>query len=131
MSHQLRTPLTAIIGLSEIFLMDHWLCHDQLEVVKSKSSSSVVLRTLISDILDLSKVVAGRCQLDHYPFDLQLALETVDRLTRTSALEKQLDYIFQVDDQEVMVESNSTEPVQQLYQVYSPWICDGIFNQWL
>ena len=72
MSHELRTPLNAIIGFSEVLLerMFGELNEKQEEYLKDIHSSGRHLLSLINDILDLSKVEAGRMELELSTFDL-------------------------------------------------------------
>jgi signal transduction histidine kinase len=85
MSHELRTPLTAIIGFSEI-LSDKLfgeLNDKQNEYMGDIVSSGRHLLSLINDILDLSKVEAGRMELDVTRFDLPMAIDNALILMRT------------------------------------------------
>jgi signal transduction histidine kinase len=77
MSHELRTPLNAILGFSEVLLerMFGELNPKQDEYLQDVLSSSRHLLSLINDILDLSKVEAGRMELELGRFDLPLALQ--------------------------------------------------------
>ena len=77
MSHELRTPLNAIIGFSEVLheRMFGELNEKQAEYIQDILASGRHLLSLINDILDLSKVEAGRMELDLAPFDLPAALE--------------------------------------------------------
>ena len=87
MSHELRTPLNAIIGFSEVLLerMFGALNDKQAEYLDDILSSGRHLHSLINDILDLSKVEAGRMELDLAPFDLPLALDNALTLVRERA----------------------------------------------
>jgi signal transduction histidine kinase len=87
MSHELRTPLNAIIGFSEV-LLEHMfgeLNEKQDEYVDDVLSSGRHLLSLINDILDLSKVEAGRMELELAQFDLPLAVENTITLMRERA----------------------------------------------
>jgi signal transduction histidine kinase len=77
MSHELRTPLNAIIGFSEVLDERYFgeLNEKQAEYVKDIHSSGRHLLQLINDILDLSKIEAGRMELDLADFDLPAALQ--------------------------------------------------------
>ena len=77
MSHELRTPLNSIIGFSEVLLekMFGELNDKQEDYVKDVVSSGRHLLSLINDILDLSKVEAGRMELELGVFDLRAVLE--------------------------------------------------------
>jgi signal transduction histidine kinase len=87
MSHELRTPLNAIIGFSEVLLEKLFgdVNEKQEDYLKDIYSSGRHLLGLINDILDLSKVEAGRMELDRSTFDLQSALSTAMTLVRERA----------------------------------------------
>ena len=88
MSHELRTPLNAIIGFSEVLLKRMFgpLNEKQDEYLQDVLSSGRHLLSLINDILDLSKVEAGRMELDLAPFNLPLALDNALTLVRERAM---------------------------------------------
>lgn len=82
MSHEMRTPLNAIIGMSHL-LQDATLNGDEQEYLEILSSSANVLQNLISDVLDISKIDAGKLELQKQPFDL---LKLITNLERTFAV---------------------------------------------
>jgi signal transduction histidine kinase len=87
MSHELRTPLNAIIGFSEVLTEQMFgeLNDKQMEYLRDIHSSGQHLLTLINDVLDLSKIEAGRMELDLSCFDLGLLLEHSTTLVRERA----------------------------------------------
>jgi GAF domain-containing protein len=87
MSHELRTPLNAIIGFSEVLAerMFGEINDKQAEYVGDILESGRHLLSLINDILDLSKIEAGRMDLDPSPFDLPTAIENTLILVRERA----------------------------------------------
>ncbi|HUQ28178.1 MAG TPA: ATP-binding protein [Usitatibacter sp.] len=87
MSHELRTPLNAIIGFSDVMLngMAGPMSDEQKEFAADIRDSGKHLLTLINDILDLSKIEAGRMELDVAPFDLQLAMHNAMTLVQGRA----------------------------------------------
>ena len=92
MSHELRTPLNAIIGFSEI-LHDRTfgeLTPKQERYVGNILSSGRHLLQLINDILDLSKIEAGRIQLDYAAFSPLTAVRTVDNLVKALLQKKNI-----------------------------------------
>ncbi len=92
MSHELRTPLNAIIGFSEVLKerMFGELNAKQAEYVRDIYGSGQHLLSLINDILDLSKVEAGRMELDVREFGVRAAIHNCCTLIRERALRKQL-----------------------------------------
>ena len=87
MSHELRTPLNAIIGFSEVLIerMFGELNDKQDDYLKDIHSSGKHLLSLINDILDLSKIEAGRMELDVESFDVPAALSNAMTLVRERA----------------------------------------------
>jgi signal transduction histidine kinase len=87
MSHELRTPLNAIIGFSEALLerMFGEMNAKQEDYLKDIHSSGKHLLSLINDILDLSKVEAGRMELELSEFDLPSAMQNAMTLVRERA----------------------------------------------
>ena len=88
MSHELRTPLNAIIGFSEVLLARLFgeLNEKQDDYLKDIHSSGKHLLLLINDVLDLSKVEAGKMELDVATFDLPNALADAMALIRERAM---------------------------------------------
>ncbi|HEV8227755.1 MAG TPA: GAF domain-containing protein [Methylomirabilota bacterium] len=87
MSHELRTPLNAIIGFSEVLneRMFGELNDKQAEYLKDIHASGTHLLSLINDILDLSKVEAGRMELELSSFSLPAAIDSALTLVRERA----------------------------------------------
>ena len=87
MSHELRTPLNAIIGFSEVLSerMFGELNEKQADYLKDIHESGKHLLSLINDILDLSKIEAGRMELELSTFDLPSALSNAMTLVRERA----------------------------------------------
>ena len=100
MSHELRTPLNAIIGFSEVLTerMFGELNEKQDEYLKDIYASGQHLLSLINDILDLSKIEAGRMELELADFDLPSAIDNALILVRERASRRGITLGHSVDD---------------------------------
>jgi signal transduction histidine kinase len=99
MSHELRTPLNAIIGFSEVLLerMFGELNAKQAEYLTDILTSGRHLLSLINDILDLSKIEAGRMELHMAPFDLPVAMASALTFVRERAVRQGVALEMSVD----------------------------------
>ncbi|MEG3147942.1 response regulator [Sphingomonas sp. RT2P30] len=91
MSHELRTPLNAIIGYAQLLERDS-LSERQRSAVGTIRHSGAHLLALITDILDISRVEAGKLELLPAPFDLRACIAGVTAMTRLRAEEKGLEF---------------------------------------
>jgi signal transduction histidine kinase len=100
MSHELRTPLNAIIGFSEVLgeRMFGELNEKQAEYTDDILSSGRHLLSLINEILDLSKVEAGRMELEVATFDLPLAIDNARTFVRERATKHGINLDVTVDE---------------------------------
>jgi signal transduction histidine kinase len=100
MSHELRTPLNAIIGFSEVLTerMFGDLNEKQQEYLKDIYASGTHLLSLINDILDLSKIEAGRMELELTDFDLPTAIDNALILVRERAGRRGIALEHSVDE---------------------------------
>lgn len=99
MSHELRTPLNAIIGFSDVLVekMFGEVNDKQLDYLKDINSSGHHLLSLINDILDISKIEAGRMELDLGCFDLPQAISNALTLIRERASRHGIELVVQTD----------------------------------
>jgi signal transduction histidine kinase/HPt (histidine-containing phosphotransfer) domain-containing protein/ActR/RegA family two-component response regulator len=91
MSHEIRTPMHAITGMAQLAKQTE-LDADQRGYIDAIEFSAKTLLRLLNDILDLSKIEAGRLDLERIEFDLRTELEQVGSLIELQAREKHLDY---------------------------------------
>jgi signal transduction histidine kinase len=98
MSHELRTPLNGILGMCEL-LRGTTLDSEQTEYAETIHFSGQALLTTINDILDLSKIQAGKVTLEHIPFNLCDVVDQAARVVRASSESKGLRLIMNLDEQ--------------------------------
>ncbi|MCV6637669.1 PAS domain S-box protein [Candidatus Albibeggiatoa sp. nov. NOAA] len=95
MSHELRTPLNAVLGYTQIFRQDAAMSSDYKDGINIIHRNAEYLLTLINDILDLSKIEAGRLELSTVDFDLQLLIQDINEMFRMRAIDKKLHYHYE------------------------------------
>jgi signal transduction histidine kinase len=121
MSHELRTPLNAIIGFSEILAerMFGDINEKQTEYLQDILESGRHLLSLINDILDLSKIEAGRMELELSEFDLPTAIENALILVRERASRRGIRLGSTVDERLGMIGGDERKVKQVLLNLLS------------
>jgi signal transduction histidine kinase len=97
MSHELRTPLNAVMGYAQILKMDEGITSKQRSGLDIIHSSGQHLLTLIVDILDLSRIEAGKGELRIAPIELVTRLNAVADIVRVMAVDKQITLDVELD----------------------------------
>jgi signal transduction histidine kinase len=121
MSHELRTPLNAIIGFSEVLSerMFGELNEKQEEYLKDIHASGNHLLSLINDILDLSKIEAGRMELELTDFHLPTALESALTLVRERAGRRGIALQMNVDSRVDLIQADERKIRQVVLNLLS------------
>ena len=121
MSHELRTPLNAIIGFSEVLLerMFGEINAKQREYLQDILSSGRHLLSLINDILDISKVEAGRMELQPAPTDLRFVLQNSVSLVRERATRQGISLDLDVDGTVGTIAADERRVKQILFNLLS------------
>lgn len=98
MSHELRTPLNVISGFSQIMMRSSTLSQEEKKNISLISSSGDYLLTLINNVLDLSKIEAGKITLNCRHFDLYCLLQEIEDLLHLKAENKGLQLFFRCEE---------------------------------
>lgn len=98
MSHEIRTPMNAILGFSQLMLRDNCITTQQRERLETINRSGEHLLALINDILDISKIEAGRVIVSNSCFNLHALLTDMEAMFRVRADAKDIRLILEMSD---------------------------------
>lgn len=97
MSHEIRTPLNGVLGISS-FLEEESLPQEIREMGRLIRTSGEMLRRVVDDVLDFSKIESGKLELENEPFSLQESLDWSIGIFRKAALDKQIELKLTVEE---------------------------------
>jgi two-component system sensor histidine kinase RpfC len=94
-SHEMRTPLNAIIGMADL-LRDTQLTREQADMLQTLRSSSQMMLGLVEEVLDFSKIEAGKLTLERTPFDLHALVNSTSRIVAAQATAKGVQFVVSI-----------------------------------
>ncbi len=97
MSHEIRTPMNAILGFADL-LQQEIIEMRHKKYLNSIAAAGKTLLELINDILDLSKIEAGKFEIRKEPVNLRILVEEIEGILHLKAEEKQIDFLIEIDE---------------------------------
>ncbi|MCF8238866.1 MAG: response regulator [Saprospiraceae bacterium] len=98
-SHEMRTPMNAIMGLSNVILTGDGVQGEQKQMVQAIRDASDILLGIVNDILDFSAIQAGKIQFREEPFSLRSVCRNLEQILGTKVKDKDLGWKMHIEDQ--------------------------------
>ncbi|WMW22565.1 PAS domain S-box protein [Methanolobus mangrovi] len=119
MSHELRTPLNSVIGFSDLLLDGNFgdLNEKQSRFMSNISTSGKHLLNLINDILDISKIEAGKMELFYEIFDFADMISDIHLMMKPLAAKKDILLDFEVEPKNILINADRSKLKQVLYNI--------------
>lgn len=95
MSHEIRTPMNGVIGMTNV-LLNTKLTNSQRKYAETVMSSAESLLQIVNDILDVSKIEAGKLEFETLPFNIKTLIEDITDIVSIKAHEKNLDVMINI-----------------------------------
>ncbi len=119
MSHELRTPMNAVLGMASLLKASD-LDDQQREYITALNDGGEMLMTVLNDILDLSKIEAGKLDMETIDVDVRHAVKRLERLWGPNASDKGLKFVCTIDDDvPSVIRGDITRILQIVYNLLS------------
>ncbi|MBP3729557.1 MAG: DegV family EDD domain-containing protein [Lachnospiraceae bacterium] len=113
-SHEIRTPISSILGLNELILREKQISPEVRENAQNIREASETLLSLVNDLLDMSRLQAGRIEIMPERYDTNQILDEINSLHRIQAEEKKLSFEIQKGEHVPQVLSGDKKRVKQV-----------------
>lgn len=123
MSHEIRTPMNGIVGMTDLILMDRSLSAESLDHAKIIQSCASSLLTIINDVLDISKISAGKLSIEKRAFNLRRLIRDIFKIFEAAASEKGIVLSYDIADN---VPKNIQSDEVRLRQIISNLLSNSI-----
>ena len=113
MSHEIRTPMNAVLGMLKLVAQTN-LSERQRDYVSKSQSAATSLLSLLNDILDYSKIEAGKLQLDRHPFSIDEVMRNLAVVISGTLTDKPVEVVFDLDlslPQSLLGDSNRLQQI--------------------
>ena len=114
MSHELRTPLNVILGFSQLMRRNEETTSKQKDTLNIINRSGEHLLALINDILDMSKIEAGKISVQKHDFDLQEMLKDIKEMFTLKAESQDIDLVFEIVDSIPTYVNSDRQKIRQI-----------------
>ena len=115
MSHEIRTPMNAVLGITEIQLYKDNLDMEMREALEKVHTSGEMLLGIINDILDLSKIEAGKLEIQTYRYDIASLVSDTAQLNMMRIGSKRITFELHIDDQILAQLSGDELRIKQIF----------------